>query len=252
MEGMNINMSNKTFNITDLTKEVYGISEIKNSNIFESKRKLVSNHIKEVKGMLGHASGKFEAPIEELEAYVELIKNMLDTIENEDALSLLKKKIKNKKTLNNESDGKALDKLVKIVAGAEKLKMTEQDKGLFEKWLSDQLSDDYYASSEKNLNEIMSFVKDDFSLFDDLSSLKLKLEFQEQYMNDIRTVSAMYRLQVEEHLLFEECLLEVVNSHPHLNKKTIYTMADYLEFPPSIQQEIQELIEQKRQKPSES
>ncbi|MCO4852441.1 hypothetical protein [Bacillus vallismortis] len=252
MEGMTFNMTKKTFNIADLTRAVYGIDDINKSDIFDGKRKLVGNHIKEVQKMLGHSPGKFEAPMEELEAYVQLIKNMLENSENDDALFLLRKKMIDRKPLNNDLDGRALDKLVKIVAEAEKLKMTEKDKELFEKWLNDQLSDDYYTSSEKNLNEVMSIVKNDFSLFDDLSSLKSKLEFQEQYMNDIRTVSAMYRLQVEEQLLLKECFLEVVNSHPHLNAKTMYTIADYLELPPTIQQEIQDLIEQKRQKPSES
>ncbi|PAF15440.1 hypothetical protein CHH59_04050 [Shouchella clausii] len=60
----------------------------------------------------------------------------------------------------------------------------------------DQMSDDYYLESEKNINEVMRIVKNDFSLFDDLSSLKSKLEFQEQYMNDLRTLSALYRQQV--------------------------------------------------------
>ncbi|SPU18314.1 Uncharacterised protein [Niallia circulans] len=58
------------------------------------------------------------------------------------------------------------------------------------------MSDDYYLESEKNINEVMRIVKNDFSLFDDLSSLKSKLEFQEQYMNDLRTLSALYRQQV--------------------------------------------------------
>ncbi|TII17344.1 hypothetical protein ACT00Z_21815 [Bacillus stercoris] len=70
-------------------------------------------------------------------------------------------------------------------------------------------------------------------------------------MNDLKALSAMYRQQVQQQLLFQECFLEVVNSYPHLNKKKMYTTADFLELPPSIQQEIQEIIEQKQQKPSE-
>lgn len=243
-------MSKKTFNLTDLTIKVYG-NEDTNSSVFESNRKRIGNHIKDVQKMLGYSPKRFEAPIEQLEAYVLLIKNMLDNPENDEALDLLKKKMIKGKPLKEETDGKALTSLVKIVAESERQKLTDKDKELFEKWLQDQLSDDYYIASEKNLNEVMTIVKNDFALFDNLNSLSSKLKFQEQYMNDIRVVSAMYGLQVEDQLVFEECFLEVMKSHPHLNEKTMYTMADFFELPPSIQQEIQKLIEQKRQKPSE-
>ncbi|WP_188455459.1 hypothetical protein [Virgibacillus oceani] len=242
-------MSKKTFNVTDLTKEVYGNSDT-NSGTFETNRKRIERHIKGVQEMLGQSRRTFEAPIDQLDDYVLLIKNLLDNPENNDALKLNRKMI-NGQALEEKKDNKALKSLIKIVAEAEHKKLIDQDKELFEKWLEDQLSDNYYIASEKNLDEVMRIVKNDFSLFDDLNSLASKLEFQEKYMNDIRMVSSMYRLQVEEQLLFEECFLEIMNSHPDLNEKTMYTMADFLELPPPIQQEIRVLIEKKRQKPSE-
>ncbi|UYY93990.1 hypothetical protein OIU11_26990 [Bacillus cereus] len=243
-------MSKKTFNTADLTRKVYGIKNNNDSSIFDSKRKLVGNHLNQVREMLGHPPKRFEAPIEELEAYAQLMKNMLENAENEEALDLIKKMAKGE-PLDKELDSKALDTLVRTVADSEKLKMTGQDKAIFDEWLNDLMSDEYYALSEKSLNEVMRIVKNDFSLFDDLGSLKSKVEFQEQYMNDLRAISAMYRQQADQQLIFQECFLEVVNSYPHLNKKRIFTTADFLELPPSIQQEIQELIEQKQQKPSE-
>ncbi|MBL3647435.1 hypothetical protein [Bacillus sp. RHFS10] len=243
-------MSKNTFNITDLTKEVYG-DEDTNSSVFESNRKRVGSHINKVRKMLGHPTKRFEAPIEQLDAYVKLIRNMLENPKNEEALDLLNKKLVKGKTLQQETDEKALTTLIEILAEIESQKLTDEDNKLFGDWLQDQMSDDYYLESEKNINEVMRIVKSDFSLFDDLNSLKSKLEFQEQYMNDLRTLSALYRQQVEQQLLFQESFLEVVNSYPHLNKKKMYTTADFLELPPSIQQEIQELIEQKQQKPSE-
>ncbi|MEI2446059.1 hypothetical protein [Priestia megaterium] len=242
-------MSKKTFNVTDLTKEVYG-DEDTSSITFESNRKRIEKHLKDVRKMLGHSPKRFEAPIGELESYVLLIKNMLDTPENDEALDLLRKKMMRGKPLKEETDEEALKTLIKILAESERKKLTDIDRKLFDKMLRDQLSNDYYIESEKNLNEVMSIVKNNFSLFDDLSSLKSKLEFQEQYVNDIRTISTMYRLQVEEQLLFQECFLEAMKSYPHLNEKMMYTMTDFLELPPSIQQEIRGLIEEK-QKTSE-
>lgn len=243
-------MSKKTFNITDLTIAVYGDKDT-NSSVFESNRKRIGSHISKVRKMLGYPPKKFEAPIEQLDAYVMLIRNMLENPKNEEALDLLNKKLVKGKTLQQETDEKALTSLIEILAEIEIQKLTDEDNKLFGGWLQDQMSDDYYLESEKNINEVMRIVKNDFSLFDDLSSLKSKLEFQEQYMNDLRTLSALYRQQVEQQLLFQESFLEIVNSYPHLNKKKMYTTVDFLELPPSIQQEIQELIEQKQQKPSE-
>ncbi|RFB35824.1 hypothetical protein [Brevibacillus sp. VP] len=185
-------MSKNTFNITDLTKEVYG-DEDTNSSVFESNRKRVESHINKVRKMLGHPTKRFEAPIEQLDAYIKLIRNMLENPKNEEALDLLNKKLVKGKTLQQETDEKALTTLIEILAEIESQKLTDEDNKLFGDWLQDQMSDDYYLESEKNINEVMRIVKNDFSLFDDMSSLKSKLEFQEQYMNDLRTLSALYR-----------------------------------------------------------
>lgn len=243
-------VTKKIFNLTDLTKAVYG-DEDTNSSVFQANRKKIGNHIKKVQKMLGHPSQRFEAPIEQLEAYVLLIREMLENPKNDDALNLLNQKLVKGKTLQQETDEEPLAKLIDILADVKRERMGEEEKLLFDKWLKDQISGDYYIESEKNINEVMRIVKNDFSLFDDLSSLKSKLEFQEQYMNDLKALSTTYRLLVNNQLLFQESFIEVVSSYPHLNGKEMYTMEDYHELPLTIQQEIQELIAEKQNNPSE-
>lgn len=243
-------MSKKTFNLTDLTKAVYE-DEDTNSSIFESNKKRIQRHINKMEKMLKLPSKRFEAPIEQLEAYVSLIRSLLDDAKNDDALNLLNR-MSQGKSIRKDTYEKELTTLIEIFSDAEKQRLSADDNELFDKWLKDQLRDDFYVASEKNLNALMRMFKEDFSLFDDLNSLESKLEFQEQYMNDIRIVSAMYRVQVEEQLLFQECFLEVIKSHPHLNNKKMYTMRDFIELPTTIQQEIRTLIKEKGQNPPES
>ncbi|TII17345.1 hypothetical protein ACT00Z_21820 [Bacillus stercoris] len=154
-------MSIKTFNLTDLTKAVYGNGDT-NSSVFESNRKRIGNHIKKVQEMLGHPPKRFEAPIERLDEYVLLIRNMLDNSKNDKALNLLNQKLVKGKPLQQETDEKALTTLIEILAEIESQKMTEKDHKLFGDWLRDQVSDDYYIESEKNINEIMRIVKNDY------------------------------------------------------------------------------------------
>lgn len=243
-------VTKKIFNLTDLTKAVYG-DEDTNSSVFQANRKRIGNHIKKVQKMLGHPSQRFEAPIEQLEAYVLLIREMLENPKNDDALNLLNQKLVKGKTLQQETDEESLAKLIDILADAERERMGEEDKQLFDKWLKDQMSNDYYNKSKSNINEAINIIETDFALFDDLSSLKSKLEMQEQYMNDLKTLSSLYRLRVNNQLLFQESFIEVVSSYPHLNEKKMYTMEDDHELPLTIQQEIQELIAEKQNNPSE-
>lgn len=243
-------MSKKTFNVVDLTKEVYGIHD-SDSDVINSQRKKVAKHIKDVQIMLGHPITTFEAPMEHFGAYVYLIKNLLENPENDEALDLLKKKLMKGKPLKEETDGEALKSLVRIVAEANKQILEGNERERFETWLDDQLSNAYYNAREESLKEVMSIVKNDFKLFDKLSNLNSKMQFIEQYMNEMRFMSSLLRKQVEEELLFEECFLEVMKSHPHLNKKTIYTMEDFQSLPPSIQIEISQLKTQKQEEPSE-
>ncbi|MCY8498575.1 hypothetical protein P8917_03970 [Bacillus atrophaeus] len=141
-------MSKKTFNIADLTREVYGIKNPNHSSIYDSKRKLIGNHLNQVREILGQPPKRFEASLEELEAYAQLMKNILEKIENQEALNLIKKMAKGE-PLDKELDSRALDNLVEIVADSEKLKMTEKYKYLFFEWLNDLMSDEYCVSSEK-------------------------------------------------------------------------------------------------------
>lgn len=79
--------------------------------------------------------------------------------------------------------------------------------------VSDQLSDEYYDTSQKTIGEIIDLISTDFSNFDVLSSISLKLNFQENYLNDLRMVSYLYRKQVEEQYFYRSVLIEVVYSH---------------------------------------
>lgn len=241
-----IQMSKETFNVTELTKKVYGIEDT-NSALFETNRKRITKHIKAMQEMLGHPITKFEAPINQLEAYIVLIKNILDNPDNDGALDFLNKKLLKGKPLTGKTDEENLTSLVNILVEALKGNMKNNERELLEKLVKDQLSNDYYINSEKNLHEARTIIENDFSLFNDLNNLEAKLEYQEQYMNDIRMVSALYRSQVEEKILLGECVIEVIKSYPELNKKTIYTTSDILAFPPYIQQEIYELVQSKQQ-----
>ncbi|MEW4221073.1 hypothetical protein [Rossellomorea marisflavi] len=244
-------MSKKTFNITDLTKEVYGDSDT-NSSVFESNRKRIGNHIKKWRKILGHSNEKFEAPIEQLGAHANLIRNTLENPDNEEALDLFKKLVKGK-DLDAKKDIKGLDSLTEIFAEGlielESERLPERDINLLTAWLQDQLSDDYYLESEKNIDEVIRTIKSDFSLFDDLDNLKSKLEIQKKYMNDFRALSTFYRHPVESQLLFQESFQEVVSSYPHSKEKHVNDLMDFLKLPPSVQQEIIELMEQKQTKP---
>lgn len=239
-------VTKKKFNLTDLTKAVYG-NEDTNSAVFQANRKKIGNHIKKIWKMLGHPPQRFEAPIEQLDGYVLMIKNILDNPDNDEALKLLNQKLVKGKSLQQGSDEKYLTTLIEILAESGRKTMTDKDNQLFEEWLRDQMSDEYYIESEKNINEVMRIIKNDFSLFDDLSNLKSKLEIQEQYMSDVKALSAIYRHQAKNQLVFQECFLEVLNDNPHLiNKKKVYTMEDFFLLPRSIQQEVQELINKRR------
>lgn len=234
----------KIFNVTDLTKKVLG-TEDTHAIGFDSNRKTIERYIKAMQEFLGLPQEKFEAPIEQLDDYVQLMKNLLFNSDN-DKLLVLTKKIWKGKKLDDSIDGDNLKKLIELFANLEKRKVkTEKEEVIFDKWLQDQLSDDYYIESQKQLTYITNLIKEDFSFFDNLTSLDSKLKFLEQYINDIRMISSLYKQQVEEELLFESCFLEVMSSHDDVEKKLIYTLEDYHALPPDIQFKIQTLIEQK-------
>lgn len=240
----------KTFNVTDLTKKVLG-TEDTHAIGFEATRRNIERHIKAMQKFLGLPQEKFEAPIEQLDDYVQLMKELLFNSDNDELLDLLTKKIWKGKKLDDSIDGDSLKKLIELFANLEKRKVkTEKEEVIFDKWLQDQLSDDYYIESQKQLTYITNLIKEDFSFFDNLTSLDSKLKFLEQYINDIRMISSLYKQQVEEELLFESCFLEVVSSHDDVEKKLMYTLEDYFALPPDIQFKIQTLIEQKRREKS--
>ena len=243
-----IQMSKETFNVTELTKKVYGIEDT-NSAIFETNRKRIAKHIKAMQKMLGHPITKFEAPINQLEAYTGLIRNILDNADNDGALDFLNKKLLKEKPLTGKIDEESLTSLINIHAEALKEVMNGDEGELLEKLVKAQISNDYYINSEKNMHEARTIIENDFLFFNELNNLEAKLEYQEQYMNDIRMVSALYRSQVEDQILFGECVIEVIKSHPELNKKTMYTTIDILTLPSNIQQEIYELVQSKQKTP---
>lgn len=237
-------MTKKTFNLTDLTKAVYG-NEDTNSSIFQANRKKVENHFKEIRKMLGHTPEKLEVPIIQLEPYVYLIKNLLENPEYDEALNVFKKKLSKNKPLNGVADEDALKTLIEILAESAGQTLSDEDRELYKKFVQDRISDDYYIASKKNTDEVMQIVNNDFLLFNGLSSLSSKLDIQEQYMDAIRKISFNYSLAVTEHIFFRECILEVLSSSPHSDKKLIYTETDFLQLPLHIQEEIQKLIEKK-------
>jgi hypothetical protein len=237
----------KTFNLTDLTKEVTGNQDV-NSSTFIADRAKIRRFIKKMQEHLGGPSDEtFEAPIEQLEAYSFLIRELLFKHENDSIFGFLKNEIWKKEKLVDLEDSENLKNLVTLFAKAKSKMINSKEKELYDKWLEDQLSDEFYLNSQKAINEILDLIKEDFSNFDNLSSMNAKLNFLAQYINDIRNISKLYRKQVEEILLFEKCFIEVVSSHKELNDKNFYTIEDFLSLPVDIQEEIYDKMEKSKE-----
>ncbi|MGM2833694.1 hypothetical protein ACS2TZ_33680, partial [Bacillus cereus group sp. Bce025] len=215
------------------------------------KRKEISRHIKKMRKSLGLPDGTFEAPIEQMDSYVYIINELLNNYDNDELLNFLNKRVATGKELKGELDNENLKKLTNIYAEAERMKLNADEKVLFDKWLQDQLSDDYYNESEKQIDEITNLVKDDFSLINDINNLDVKLKFQQEYLNDIKAISSLYRKQVQEKLLFESCFLEVVSQYEQFQDKRMFTLYDFLSLPHNIQNEINLLVEKRRSQTSE-
>lgn len=243
-------MDKETFSLTDLTKKITGIED-KDSDEFNRKRKEISRHIKKMRKSLGLPDGTFEAPIEQMDSYVYIINELLNNYDNDELLNFLNKRVATGKELKGELDNENLKKLTNIYAEAERMKLNADEKVLFDKWLQDQLSDDYYNESEKQIDEITNLVKDDFSLINDINNLDVKLKFQQEYLNDIKAISSLYRKQVQEKLLFESCFLEVVSQYEQFQDKRMFTLYDFLSLPHNIQNEINLLVEKRRSQTSE-
>lgn len=236
----------KTFNVTDLTKKVLGTDD-QYDPMFESTKKQIERHIKKMQKSLGMPKKRFEAPIEEMDLYVELMKKLLYNSDNEKLLNLLTKKLWKDKKLDDSKDIENLKMLIELFANLERKKMkSEKEREIFDKWIQDQLSDDYYERCEEDLKNITNLIKDNLSFFDNINNLESKLKILKEYMIELTLVSINYKIRVEEGLLFESCFLEVISKHDDIEKKMIYTHEDFYSLPSEIQDEILNLMEQKR------